>query len=150
MQQLLGEQAAGKMIVCSYTGIHFVNVLVEKVGPSMSLNLHQLIYKTDQFVNRVLEYTPGKFLAASWDNSKFIFIDHETESILTTIEHPVKGVNMRCWGLAKVSDFDIIKCPYVFARDNTGILLINVQSYKVHRFSESPITVNLFGHGEVL
>lgn len=45
------------------------------------LILDDLSYETEQFVNRVLEYAPDKFLAASWDNDKFIFIDHRAEEI---------------------------------------------------------------------
>ena len=45
------------------------------------LILDDLSYETEQFVNRVLEYAPDKFLAAYWDNDKFIFIDHRAEEI---------------------------------------------------------------------
>jgi hypothetical protein len=44
---------------------------------TMQLIQDDLSYETEQFVNRVIEYEHNKFLAASWDNNKFIFIDHE-------------------------------------------------------------------------
>lgn len=43
----------------------------------MSLHLNPVAYITEQFVNKVIEYDHGKFLAAVWDSSKYILIDHE-------------------------------------------------------------------------
>ena len=57
---------------------------------------------------------------------------------------------MRCWGMAKISDFEINKRPFVISRDNTGIILIDVKNFKTYKLSNSPITVNLFGHGDIL
>ena len=36
------------------------------------------------------------------------------------------------------------------ARDNTGFVLINTRTYKAHMLAISPITANLFGHGNIL
>jgi hypothetical protein len=60
--------------------------------------LNVTAYKMDIFVNKIIEYVNSKFLAATWDNNKFIFIDHDKEKIITTIEHPKPGASMRCWG----------------------------------------------------
>lgn len=43
----------------------------------MSLHLNPVCYITEQFVNKVIEFERGRFLAAVWDSSKFILIDHE-------------------------------------------------------------------------
>jgi hypothetical protein len=50
----------------------------------------------------------------------------------------------------KVPDFDYKLCPFVLSRDNTGLNLIDVKNLKAYKFSDSPITVNLFGHGDAL
>ncbi len=65
------------MLVCSYTGIHFVKVYNDPKTLTMSLHLSELSFETEQFVNKVIEYDHGHFLAAAWDNNKYIFIDHE-------------------------------------------------------------------------
>lgn len=65
--------------------------------------------------------------------------------------HPYKeNFHIRCWGLAKVPNFDIVSCPFVIARDNVGLTLIDVKNFKVYMFSRSPITSSLFGHGDIL
>jgi hypothetical protein len=90
-------------------------------------------------------------LAVAWDNNKFIFIDNESESITCILNHPTsEKQNIRCWGLAKVSDFDINKCPFVISRDNIGYVLINVKTMKAYQWTFSAITANLFGHGDIL
>jgi hypothetical protein len=102
-------------------------------------------------VNRVLEYEQDKFLAVSWDNNKFIFIDHKLEAIVGILAHPMpEKFNIRCWGLAKVADFDINRNPFIMSRDNTGYILINVKTIKAYQLAISPITANLFGHGDIL
>lgn len=52
--------------------------------------------------------------------------------------------------MAKVPSFDIVTCPFVIARDNVGLTLIDVKNFKVYMFSRSPITSSLFGHGDIL
>ena len=74
----------------------------------MSLELQDVSYETEQFVNRVLEYDEDKFIAVAWDNNKYIFIDNKAENITQILAHPLQDkTNLRCWGLAKVGDFDI-------------------------------------------
>ena len=41
-----------------------------------TLVLRDISYETEQFVNRIIEYDKEKYLAVSWDNNKFIFIDN--------------------------------------------------------------------------
>ena len=43
---------------------------------------------TEQFVNKVIEYEPGRYCAAVWDSSQFILIDHEQEKLGKVIPHP--------------------------------------------------------------
>ncbi len=108
-------------------------------------------YETEQFVNKVIEYETGHFLAVAWDNNKYIFIDHTREVIEQIIMHPSKdNYSVRCWGLELVPDFDLKRCPFVLARDNIGLVLINVSKKKAFLFMDLPISVNLFGHGEIL
>jgi len=84
----------------------------------------------------VIEYDHGHFLAAAWDNNKYIFIDHEQERIETIVVHPHKlNFAIRCWGLAKVPQFDIVSCPFVIARDNIGLVLIDVKNYRAFMFT---------------
>ena len=68
---------------------------------SISLHLSQVAYVTEQFVNKVIEYEHGRFLAAVWDSSKYILIDHEQERMGKQIPHPLakKMAHARCWGL---------------------------------------------------
>ena len=49
-----------------------------------------------------------------------------------------------------MSDFDISKCPFIISRDNIGYVLINVRMMKAYQWTFSPITANLFGHGDIL
>lgn len=94
---------------------------------------------------------PNKFLAVSWDNNKYIFIDHDEEAIVNILAHPMQDkYNIRCWGLAKVADFDMMKNPWIMSRDNTGYVLINVKTIKAYQLAISPISANLFGHGDIL
>jgi hypothetical protein len=58
--------------------------------------------------------------------------------------------NIRCWGLSKVADFDMISNPWIIARDNTGYVLINVKTIRAYQLAISPISANLFGHGDIL
>ena len=78
-----------QVVVCSYTGVHFVKMQLDDKTLTMQLLLDDLSYETEQFVNRVLEYQPNKFLAVSWDNNKYIFIDHDKESIVNILAHPM-------------------------------------------------------------
>jgi len=115
------------VIICSYTGIHFVDVNCDPKTLVISIALNDLSYETEQFVNKVIEYDKGLFLAVAWDNNKFIFIDNKLESVDSIILHPKNdNFNIRCWGLEKVPDFDLKKCPFIVARDNIGIVLIDV------------------------
>jgi len=144
--------AAYQVVVCSYTGIHFVKVECEDKTLRMCVMLQDLSYETEQFVNRILEYAENKFLAVSWDNNKFIFIDHEQEQITSILEHPqhLHKFNVRCWGLVKLPDFDAESNPFIVSRDNTGFVIINVKTLTAHQLQLSPITVNLYGHGDIL
>ena len=36
------------------------------------------------------------------------------------------------------------------SRDNTGYVLINVKTIKAYQLAISPISANLFGHGDIL
>jgi hypothetical protein len=49
-----------------------------------------------------------------------------------------------------VPGYDIDSVPFAVARDNTGIILIDVIKHKSYKFADSPITENLFGHGDIL
>ena len=42
------------------------------------------------------------------------------------------------------------KLPYIVSRDNTGLVLIDVKNYVAYLFAQAPISVNLFGHGDIL
>lgn len=118
---------------------------------TMQLVLSDLSYETEQFVNRVFEYAENKFIAVSWDNNKFIFIDNAQEAIVGILSHPVPDkFNIRCWGLARVADFDMETNPFIISRDNTGYILIDVKKQKVYLLANSPISANLFGHGDIL
>ncbi len=67
------------------------------------------------------------------------------------VAHPVSTVtSMRCWGLQKVAEFSMAKCPFVLARDNLGFVAINVKTYKAYQICKNTITANLFGHGDIL
>ena len=64
------------------------------------MELLDISYETEQFVNRLLEYENEKYIAVSWDNNKFIFIDNIQEKITCIVTHPeVDKLNIRCWGL---------------------------------------------------
>lgn len=55
----------------------------------------------------MLEYEEEKFIAVAWDNNKYIFIDNKAESITHILSHPLTDkTNLRCWGLAKVGEYD--------------------------------------------
>lgn len=113
-----------KAVVCSYTGIHFIKLNKEQ------LELMDISYETEQFINRVIEYDTEQYLAVSWDNNKYIFIDNVQERIIRILAHPESSVaSMRCWGLQKVAEFSMAKCPFVLARDNLGFVLINVKTH---------------------
>lgn len=140
-----------QVVVCSYTGIHFVKMELEEKTLKMMIMLQDLSYETEQFVNRIIEYSDDKYMAVSWDNNKYIFIDHKQESITSIVNHPAPDkFNVRCWGLQKVVDFDCNKMPWLISRDNCGFVLINVRTYKSYMLYESAITVNLYGHGDIL
>lgn len=65
--------------------------------------------------------------------------------------HPLtEKFNIRCWGLAKVADFDLEKNPFVISRDNAGYVLINVKTNKAYMLCKNPISANLYGHGDIL
>ena len=66
-----------QVVVCSYTGVHFIKMV--QMSGGVQLELQDLSYETDQFVNRVIEYDIDKFLGVAWENNKFIFIDHQKE-----------------------------------------------------------------------
>lgn len=84
-------------------------------------------------MNKVIEYDANKFLGVAWDNNKFIFIDHSKEQVISIVQHPSSASGkVKNWGLQMVPDFDVIKCPFVIARDNTGFVLINVRTIKVY------------------
>lgn len=137
--------------MCSYTGVHFVQLKTDSKTLTMQLILNDLSYETEQFVNRVIEFEFGKFLAVSWDNNKFIFIDHNQESIIAILSHPMPDkFNIRCWGLQKVADFDVVKNPFILSRDNTGYVLLNIKTVKAYQLAISPISANLYGHGDIL
>lgn len=90
-------------------------------------------------------------MAVAWDNNKYIFIDHPQERIEQIIMHPKKdNFSVRCWGLELVPDFDMKKCPFALARDSVGLVLIDISKRKAFLLTETPITVNLFGHGDIL
>ena len=99
----------------------------------------------------MIEYEPGRYVAAVWDSSKFIMIDHEQEKMGKVIAHPQAAkTQARCWGMAKMPGYDYQKMPFVMARDNTGIVLIDVRNRVAYMFAHAPIKANLFGHGDIL
>ena len=91
-------------------------------------------------------------MAAVWDNSKYILIDHEQERMGKHIPHPLakKMTHARCWGLQKIPGFSLARLPYIVCRDNTGLVLIDVRNCAAYMFAQAPISVNLFGHGDIL
>ena len=117
----------------------------------VSLHLSPVAYITEQFVNKVLEYDHGKFLAAVWDSSKYILIDHEQEKLGKNIVHPMaQQTQARCWGMEKIPGFNFTRLPFVLCRDNTGIVLVDVKNCLAYMFAKAPIKANLFGHGNIL
>ena len=75
--QIQTTSQPGQIVVCSYTGVHFIKVYTDVNTLTMSLHLSELSYITEQFVNKIVEFSPGHFLASVWDSNKFIVIDHE-------------------------------------------------------------------------
>ena len=128
-----------------------MKVYQDHTSGMMSLHLNPVSYFSEQFVNKVIEYSTGKFLAAVWDSTKYITIDHEQERMGKHINHPqaAKG-QVRCWGIEKVPGFDMLKMPFLIARDNTGIVLVDVKNHLAYQFALAPIKANLFGHGDIL
>ena len=59
-------------------------------------------------------------------------------------------VQYRCWGLQKLPGYDYENLPFIMARDNLGIQLIDVRSQIAYMFSDAPIMANLFGHGNIM
>jgi len=149
--QIQATSLKNEMVVCSYTGVHFVKIYVDKITGAMSLHLNEVCYITEQFVNKVIEFEHGRFLAALWDSNKYMIIDHEQEKIASTIPHPLANKqNSRCWGMAKAPGYDYGKLPFIVCRDNTGIVFVDVNHCKAYVFAVAPIKQNLFGHGEIL
>lgn len=66
-----------------------MKILQDQQTGTMSLHLNPVCYITEQFVNKVIEFERGRFLAAVWDSSKFILIDHEQEIMGKSIVHPL-------------------------------------------------------------
>ena len=131
--------------------MHFLNVRCDPKSFAFSVTLSELSYETEQFVNKVIEYREGHFLAVAWDNNKYIFIDHLKERIEQIIMHPRKdNYSVRCWGLELLPDFDLKTCPFAIARDNIGIVLIDISRRRAFLLADLPISVNLFGHGDIL
>jgi len=140
-----------EIVVCSYTGVHFVKILQDQLTGMVSLHLNPTAYVTEQFVNKVIEFEHGRFLAAVWDSSKYIVIDHEQEKLGKNIVHPMASTTQaRCWGMQKLPNFDFNKLPFVLCRDNTGIVLVDVRNCVAYMFAKAQIKANLFGHGDVL
>jgi hypothetical protein len=79
--QIQLTKQANVALICSYTGVHFLNVRCDPKSFAFSVTLSELSYETEQFVNKVIEYREGQFLAVAWDNNKYIFIDHLKERI---------------------------------------------------------------------
>ena len=52
--------------------------------------------------------------------------------------------------MQKVPDFDINRNPFIMSRDNTGYVLINMKTIKAYQLAISPISANLYGHGDIL
>ena len=40
--------------------------------------------------------------------------------------------------------------PFIISRDNTGYILIDVKKQNAYLLANSPISANLFGHGDIL
>jgi hypothetical protein len=66
-----------ELCICSYTGVHFLKLHYEKKNDTMSLHESTVNYLTSNFINKVLEFAPGRFLASVWDANKYLIIDHE-------------------------------------------------------------------------
>ena len=49
-----------------------------------------------------------------------------------------------------MADFDMDSNPWIMSRDNTGYIMINVKTIKAYQLAVSPISANLFGHGDIL
>ena len=91
--QVQATSLRNEIVVCSYTGVHFVKVFQDQMTGMMSLHLSPIAYITEQFVNKVIEYDHGRFLAAVWDSSKYILIDHEQEKMGKNIAHPMAATS---------------------------------------------------------
>ena len=90
-------------------------------------------------------------MAAVWDSSKYILIDHEQEKMGKNIAHPMANTTQaRCWGMEKIPGFNFNRLPFVLCRDNTGIVLVDVKNCLSYMFAKAPIKANLFGHGDIL
>jgi hypothetical protein len=77
-----------EIAICSYTGVHFLKVHYERKNDTMSLHESKTNYLTTNFINKLLEYGAGQFIASVWDSNKYMLIDHEQESMNTHILHP--------------------------------------------------------------
>ena len=51
-----------EIVVCSYTGVHFVKIFTDQMTGMVSLHLNPQAYVTEQFVNKVIEFDHGRFL----------------------------------------------------------------------------------------
>ena len=53
--QVQATSLRNEIVVCSYTGVHFVKVFQDQMTGMMSLHLSPIAYITEQFVNKVIE-----------------------------------------------------------------------------------------------
>ena len=47
-------------------------------------------------------------------------------------------------------DFDMKRFPFAIARDSVGLVLIDISKRKAFLLSSLSISVNLYGHGDIL
>ena len=73
-------------------------------------------------------------MAAVWDLNEYWLInllESISEPEIRVIEHPNRAIKkVRCWGLELVPDYDYSTRPYAVARDNTGLLVIDLKRAK--------------------
>jgi hypothetical protein len=130
--------------MCNYTGIYFLEVREDPKTLAVQLNLMEVTYKTDQFVNKLIEYEPNKFVCETWDHNKLIFIDHEANKLEKIIEHP-GGQRTRCWGFLKLPEATMLQIPFLMSRDSSGFRLINTKTFRSFTLSSNEIKSNLSG-----
>lgn len=81
--------------------------------------------KFDESVYHALEYIRGKILVSLW-SAGYVLVDKRSGQGILKIKEPMPA-NINNRGFLKVPGFDVDKYPFVIARGNLGLTLINVK-----------------------